>query len=303
MKGLFEGRSVFAQLFVLLATVMAGTGVAAGVAAAMASGGMSGDPAATPVWALQLLQFLSAACVFLLPALLTARLCSGLPLRFLRIRRLPEGKLILWVTLATLTLSPAVSLTGYWNMQMHLPDTLAPLEAWMRQAEDAAAELVERFVAVEGVAAWAGNLLVIAVMAALAEECMFRGALLAILRRGIRNQHAVIWLTAVIFSAIHLQFYGFLPRMLLGAFLGYLLFLTDNLWLPVWAHFVNNAVGITAMSHDSLREHPLFTEELAPDDAGILYLAAGIGLLLFAGCAERIYRHHLSRSSPGEGET
>jgi membrane protease YdiL (CAAX protease family) len=288
MKGLFENHSASVQLFILLATVIIGTGIASVISLLMI--GVSGNVEKTPVWTLQLLQFLTAGGVFLLPAWLTAWLCSRQPCRFMRMHRLPDCRMILLVTLATLTLSPAISLSSYWNMQMQLPDMLAPLEAWMRQAEDAAAELVQRFVSATGIMAWLSNLLVIAVMAAVAEEFLFRGALFSILRRSIRNTHAVIWLVAVIFSAIHLQFYGFLPRMLLGAFLGYLLYLTDNLWVPVTAHFVNNALGVTALSSPSLREYRLLAGNIKPEDISLLFAAAGIGLLLFAVCVRKIYR-------------
>ena len=58
------------------------------------------------------------------------------------------------------------------------------------------------------------------------------------------NSHLGIWITAILFSALHLQFFGFLPRMLLGALFGYLFQWTGNLWLPIVAHFINNAVGV-----------------------------------------------------------
>ena len=58
------------------------------------------------------------------------------------------------------------------------------------------------------------------------------------------NPHLAIWITAIIFSAIHLQFYGFIPRMLLGALLGYLFYWSGNLWLSILAHFVNNGFAV-----------------------------------------------------------
>jgi len=60
------------------------------------------------------------------------------------------------------------------------------------------------------------------------------------------NIHAAIWVTAFIFSAIHVQFYGFLPRILLGAAFGYMAVWSGSLWLPILAHFINNAVGVIA---------------------------------------------------------
>src|SRR5690606_26747624 len=85
------------------------------------------------------------------------------------------------------------------------------------------------------------NIFVMALLPAIAEEFYFRGTLLHILNRVFRNDHLSVWLVAIIFSAIHLQFYGFFPRVLLGAFFGYMLIWTKNIWIPAFAHFVNNA--------------------------------------------------------------
>ena len=134
------------------------------------------------------------------------------------------------------------------------------------------------------------NIVVIAVLASVTEEFIFRGALFSILRKSIRNPHVTIWLIAVIFSAIHFQFFGFLPRMLLGAYLGYLLYWTKNIWIPVTAHFLHNATAVVAMSNDSLKEKPLFAEEIAPGDVGWLSMTAVVCLVFFAGCLRMIYR-------------
>jgi len=81
------------------------------------------------------------------------------------------------------------------------------------------------------------------VLPAIGEELYFRGSLQGILQqwKGIRIS---IWITAIIFSTIHFQFYGFVPRMLMGAFFGYLLFWSENMWLPIVAHFTNNVLAI-----------------------------------------------------------
>jgi hypothetical protein len=87
------------------------------------------------------------------------------------------------------------------------------------------------------------NIFLIALIPAFGEELFFRGAVQGIIQEKMNVKFA-IWITAIVFSAIHMQFYGFLPRMLLGAFFGYLLFWSENLWLPIAAHFTNNAVAI-----------------------------------------------------------
>ena len=81
-------------------------------------------------------------------------------------------------------------------------------------------------------------------MAGLSEEMLFRGAMLPTMQDSRLGTHAVVWLVAIIFSAIHLQFYGFIPRMLLGVWLGYLLVWTRSLWVPIIAHTLNNSTVV-----------------------------------------------------------
>ncbi|MCL7988590.1 CPBP family intramembrane metalloprotease [Sphingobacterium sp. lm-10] len=137
--------------------------------------------------------------------------------------------------------SPILGLFGEWNRHLQLPESWHVVESWMRTKEDEMALLTENLVMNSSLSGLALNLFVIAVLPAIAEEFFFRGALQNILGRWISNKHVVIWTTAIIFSAIHVQFFGFFPRMLLGAIFGYMLVLTNNIWIPILAHFVNNA--------------------------------------------------------------
>jgi membrane protease YdiL (CAAX protease family) len=287
MKGVFAGHSVWVQLTILVMCLLAGM-IFSGFFALMFSGFFA-SPGGAPVWVLQVVQSVSSVLMMLIPSLLVAWLCSERPGDFLCLGGRPEARLLGWVTLTVVLISPTISLTSYLNMQLHLPDSLAPLEAWMREMEYLAAEMVDRMINEKGLFPLLMNLIVIALLAALTEEFLFRGALFSVLRRAFRNPHTVIWVIAVIFSAIHCQFYGFLPRMLLGAYLGYLLHWTKNLWVPVFAHFLNNAFVVVALSNDSLRENPFFAEELAPDEVGWFSVVAGITLALFAGCMWRIF--------------
>jgi len=88
------------------------------------------------------------------------------------------------------------------------------------------------------------NLFIIAILPAVGEEFFFRGVLQKILIRLFKSVHVAIWVTAFIFSAIHFQFFGFVPRFILGLIFGYLFFWSGTLWLPVISHFINNAVPV-----------------------------------------------------------
>lgn len=153
--------------------------------------------------------------------------------------------LVVLVFLTAVSSGPLIDFLGSLNSQMTLPESLADLERWMYAQEKQMEELTLLLL---GDTTWVGllaNLVVIAVIPAIGEELLFRGALQSILHRWFKNPHAAIWVTAIIFSAIHLQFYGFLPRLALGAFFGYLFYWSGNIWLPILAHFVNNAGVLT----------------------------------------------------------
>ncbi len=144
---------------------------------------------------------------------------------------------------------PAVNLTKWLNDMLALPHFMSGIEQWMRQMEAATGALTEQLLQTDHFGDLAVNLLVMAVAPAIAEELFFRGSLQKTLAQAM-NAHAAIWLTAAIFSAVHLQFYGFVPRMLLGAALGYLFWLTGSIWPSVVAHFVNNALTIVLFKAD-----------------------------------------------------
>ena len=76
------------------------------------------------------------------------------------------------------------------------------------------------------------------------------------------NPHTIIWIAAILFSAFHLQFYGFLPRMILGAYFGYLLYWSKSIWIPVFAHFVNNAFAVIGMSDSRLKDNEFVTGDI-----------------------------------------
>ena len=84
----------------------------------------------------------------------------------------------------------------------------------------------------------------IAIIPSVGEELFFRGLLQRLFSEWFRNVHIAIFVTSFLFAAIHMQFYGFLPRMMLGILLGYLFYWTGSIWIPVFAHFLNNGSAV-----------------------------------------------------------
>ncbi|MBU0697660.1 MAG: CPBP family intramembrane metalloprotease [Bacteroidetes bacterium] len=130
------------------------------------------------------------------------------------------------------------------NQKMSLPDVLHGMELWMKQKEDEAAELTKMLLVMKDYSAFSINLLMIAILPAIGEELFFRGGIQNILIQWFKNHHVAIWVTAILFSAIHLQFYGFFPRMFLGALFGYLMVYDKSIWYAILGHFLNNGTAV-----------------------------------------------------------
>ncbi len=159
----------------------------------------------------------------------------------------PQQKtLLILFILAVLGITFMVSISPLveWNINLKFPESLKGFETWAREYEDRATSLTEALTSFNSLGDLMIGLFVIALLPAIGEELVFRGLFQNEFFRGTGNIHLSIWLVAIIFSAIHLQFYGFIPRMLLGALFGYLYYWSGNLLIPMFAHFFNNAFGV-----------------------------------------------------------
>jgi uncharacterized protein len=192
---------------------------------------------------LKTMQLVESVGMFVIPPFIFAYFCSGKPISFLHFDRKTNWLHIALVVLFMLMIIPGINLISSLNQQMILPEAFAGIEAWMKTSEVQMAKLTEQLLNVHTLHALIFNVMLIAMIPALGEELFFRGSVQGIIGEKMNIRFA-IWISAIVFSAIHLQFYGFFPRLLMGAFFGYLLFWSDNLWLPIVAHFSNNAVAI-----------------------------------------------------------
>ncbi|MDH6305025.1 membrane protease YdiL (CAAX protease family) [Parabacteroides sp. PF5-5] len=287
LKGVYASKPAIFQLFLLLALVLLGSILSAITGVAL-SGNLSGYTQNPNT--LRWVQFFSAIFTFLLPSLGVAWMCSHRPERYLSIRHFPNLKILLLTFASMLLVSPTITLAGLLNQSIKLPAFLGPLEQWMKEMETAAEALTELIMAGEGWVTLLFNLVVIAVIAGVTEEFFFRGAVQRIVGRWVANHHAVIWIVAFFFSAIHLQFYGFIPRMLLGAYFGYLLYWSKNIWIPVFAHFVNNAVAVIGMSNSRLKESEYISGEIPEGGIFPFAISALITLGLFYLCINQLYK-------------
>lgn len=180
----------------------------------------------------------------ILPAIITVVIISRAPLNFLCLDKKPTLLQITLMILILVVATPMMNLLVAWNESIHLPESFAILEQYLRSMENAAAVTTEYLLSNNSIFSLIVTILAVGVFTGFAEELLFRGTLQRIFQSRPTNIHIAIWVTAAIFSFIHFQFFGFFPRLLLGAFFGYLLWWTKSLWASVLAHAINNSVVV-----------------------------------------------------------
>ena len=177
---------------------------------------------------------------YLLPALLYWFFIERKTLPDFNFRQKPEMKIWILASLLVFIFIPLNSKFIEWNAAMKLPGAWSGLEIWMREKEDKLVVLTKFMTTYDTIGQLLIALFVVVLLPALGEEVLFRGIIQRKLSQQWNNFHLGIWISAAIFSAIHFQFYGFLPRMLLGALFGYLYYWSGSLWVAIIAHFINN---------------------------------------------------------------
>ena len=197
------------------------------------------------IFLLKIMQLINSIGMFIIPALVFAYLMNRNASSFLKVNKNINLKIAALCVLIFAVVLPLIDVLGNLNGAIKLPSSMAGMENWMKQSEAEATKITEAFLNINTFGAFIFNILLIALIPALGEEFIFRGCIQKTLQDWIKNPHVAIVITAIVFSAIHLQFYGFFPRMFLGIILGYLFYWTNNLWYPIILHFINNAFSVT----------------------------------------------------------
>ena len=220
------------RVFIFLIAFFVCTLIGAGVAALFTIG--------NDIVRLKIGQGISSALMFIGPPLILYAITRTEPMRQLGFRKPAKGWMLL-IGIALMFISlPLTNLLGTWNEKANFGEFL---ETFLKMLEDAAGDLTQRMLEVDTVGGLLFNLVVIALIPAIGEELTFRGVLQQALTRRC-NAHVAIWLSAFIFSFIHFQFYGFLPRMFLGLILGYMFYYSGSIWTSILMHFINNGSAV-----------------------------------------------------------
>lgn len=231
-------------------------------------------------WYLMLIQAVSHSFTFLIPSVIYWRWSEQHRVEEFVRRPLPSFLLLGVACLAVLAFMPLNSLIIEWNNSVHLPQGLFRVESWMRRKEQELATMTQFLTEFKSLPKLLVAMTVMAIIPAIGEEVLFRGIIQRKIFHKIGDMHISIWLTAAIFSATHLQFLGFIPRMLLGAMFGYMYAWSRNLWTPIFAHFVNNAATLLMVY---LSNQQLISMNVENPESTISWTGALLSLVLTAG--------------------
>jgi hypothetical protein len=202
------------------------------------------------------IQMISQIGVFILPPIALALLISDNPAQWLGIGKKPTLPLLITSVIVMFSILPLIQQLATWNEAINLPAFLDSIEQWMLEKEKQAEEISLKFLEVSSIKGLLLNMVMIGILPAVGEELLFRAALQPMLGKMLKNVHFGIILSAILFSMMHLQFYGFIPRFGLGLLLGYFYLWSGSILVPMLMHFVNNASAVLVfyLSHNGFVE-------------------------------------------------
>lgn len=238
---------------------------------------MKGDLMNSNIGIIKYFQATQSIALFIVPAIILNYLLFNKNSNFIIIGKIPTFGLLLLIILLMLFILPVIEKLMQWNEMIYFPVTL---ENKFQQMENEAGAITKKLLSGKSIPDLLINIFVIAAIPAIGEEFLFRGIIQRLFSDWLKNSHIAIIFGAILFSGIHLQFYGFFPRMMLGILFGYLFYWSRNIWLPVIAHFLNNF--ITVMIH-FLINNKIRLQEYSTDkaDKGMLLLITAIILTTF----------------------
>lgn len=174
--------------------------------------------------------------------------------------------------------------TFWLNQMLPLPESALKLE-------EQTAGLIEAIITMESLPEFLFALLTVAVVPAVGEELLFRGIIQHRLEEISRRPHLAIIVTAILFSFIHFQFAGFLPRIVLGLLLGYIFYWTRNLWMSILAHFLINGVQVATAFFMKNQIENIEKPDLTQIPASQMLLTAAISLIFIYLAGNWFHKH------------
>lgn len=257
-----KGISYTAGFFMLIAFTIAGI-LIGGMAGLLAWKAITGvqltditEAMKNPAYsnASKISQAISALVGFLLPAWVTASMLNRQPANLLGFKgsiSVKQTGLVVFIMLAGMAVSSSL---GYLGHNLPYPSSWI---AYFDKLEKAYTDQVIAILGLNSPADFIFSLVVMAFLPALCEETLFRGGFQNFLTRSTGKPWIAIVTVSIIFSVVHLSGYGFPARLFLGIVLGAIYYYSGRLWLSILAHFLNNAIALSAIYYYKLQGQPL----------------------------------------------
>lgn len=227
--------------------------------------------------------------LFILPVFLTVAIVAVNPLKFLNFSKVMSVRDVVLTLAIVIVAIPAMNRLVAWNEGLSLPEAFSGLENILRNSEASAKASVQALMGGNTVWDLIVSLLIMGCLTGFAEELFFRGGLQTLFGRMFNNPHVAIWSAAFIFSAVHLQFYGFVPRLFMGAFFGYLMWYGRSIWLPMAAHALNNSLVVL---NNWLMDRNMISvnaDSIGVGDSGSSYVSVLVSCVLMALCMYMLF--------------
>ena len=274
---------VFIGVILMLATIILSS-IAFGISAMIwgmdttqnALAGMTDT--ATHINILKLIQFANQLGMFIIPPLALWFIMRKDNPNFFGLEHKPSMKQLLLVVAIFIASIPFLQWVIMANESMSLGESLRGVEEWMRDMQDKNDLITTKFLQGTTITSLLINLTIMAIMPAIGEELFFRGVLMNWFGKAFSNIHVNIIITSIIFSAIHMQFFGFIPRFLLGMVLGYTYYWTASLWAPILLHFVNNAITVFVYFRINSQGLDIDPQDVGTSDSTILVIISAVAV-------------------------
>ncbi len=248
-KGILSHRSPLLQLLLLLLLVLASAFVVSALGMVLALPFIGLESVLTifdgkaSAGLIRYFQMLNSIAVFIVPSLLAAWLYSKEPLKWLAFKK--TNLILLFLSfLLIISIQPLTGWLVEINQSISLPKIMDSVEAWMKATEEQTNIMIFYLLDTNKAGPLLFNIFLIAILPAFGEEMLFRGTIQPLILRLTKSPHFAVWLTAIFFSAMHMQFLTFAPRLALGALMGYLMLYGKNIWYPVFAHLLHNSLSL-----------------------------------------------------------
>ncbi len=232
--------------------------------------------------AIMWMQAISTFMMFFLPVYLFALICYKDPTKFMGFNTKFNYKQVIMVLVILVFTFPLSGALAEMTKVIPIPHSW---EIYFKAKEAERALQEKALIHINTFPKYLTSMIIIGLLPALFEEVCFRGGIQNILTRWFNGPWIAILLTSIIFSAVHISYYGFFVRFSLGIFLGLIFYYSESLWLNILFHFLYNGVQVTALylattSSGNVADHSKDIEESFPLWAGVIALVIVIFALI-----------------------